>query len=87
MAVDHDGALWAYPGTGTLTGMSTLGTRSQMGTNWDSMRQLTGGDFNGDGKGDLAAVEAPATTTGNLYLYPGTGTTAFGARVQTGTGW
>ncbi|MFE9845116.1 FG-GAP repeat domain-containing protein [Streptomyces goshikiensis] len=59
------GTLRLYPGTGALTGMNTLGTRTRTGTNWDSMRQLTGGDFNGDGKGDLAAVEAPATTTGN----------------------
>ncbi|OKI37010.1 hypothetical protein A6A28_33150 [Streptomyces sp. CB03578] len=87
VAVDQGGNLWTYPGTGALTGMNTLGARTRMGTNWDSMRQLTGGDFNGDGKGDLAAVEAPATTTGNLFLYPGTGTTAFGARAQTGTGW
>ncbi|GAA3063711.1 hypothetical protein GCM10020254_04520 [Streptomyces goshikiensis] len=59
VAVDQGGNLWTYPGTGALTGMNTLGARTRMGTNWDSMRQLTGGDFNGDGKGDLAAVEAP----------------------------
>ncbi|WP_392900987.1 FG-GAP repeat domain-containing protein [Streptomyces sp. LN699] len=87
VAVDHDGNLWSYPGTGTLTGMNTLGTRTRMGTNWDTMRQLTGADFNGDAKGDLAAVQAPTTTTGNLYVYPGTGTTAFGPRTQVGTGW
>ncbi|MFI5982551.1 FG-GAP repeat domain-containing protein [Streptomyces sp. NPDC051555] len=87
VAVDHDGALWAYPATGTLGGSATLGGRTLLGSNWNTMRQLVGADFDNDGKGDLSAVEAPATATGNLYLYRGTGTTALGSRTQTGTNW
>ncbi|MFI1103992.1 hypothetical protein [Streptomyces melanogenes] len=51
------------------------------------MRQLVGADFNGDGKGDLAAVEAPPGSTGAFYLYPGTGNTTLGSRTRIGTGW
>ncbi|WP_369383001.1 FG-GAP repeat domain-containing protein [Streptomyces sp. cg36] len=87
VAVDKSGALWNYPATGSLNGMNTLGTRTQIGTNWDSMRQLVGADFNGDGAGDVDAVQAPTGTTGPLYFYPGTGTGALGDRTQVGTGW
>ncbi|MEU9048009.1 MULTISPECIES: VCBS repeat-containing protein [unclassified Kitasatospora] len=87
VAVDRDGVLWAYPGNGSINGTSTLGNRVQIGTGWDSMRQLVGADFNGDGKGDLDAVQAPTGSTGGLYFYPGTGSTALGARTQIGQGW
>ncbi|WP_329403697.1 VCBS repeat-containing protein [Streptomyces melanogenes] len=87
MAVDRTGALWSYPGTGRLNGTATLGDRTSAGTGWNSMRGLVGADFNGDGKGDLAAVEAPTGSTGAFYLYPGTGNSALGNRVQIGTGW
>ncbi|MEU5219065.1 S8 family serine peptidase [Streptomyces sp. NPDC020807] len=40
------------------------------------------GDMTGDGKTDLVAIE----DTGKLWLYPGTGTGALGARVQIGSG-
>ncbi|MFF4529430.1 FG-GAP repeat domain-containing protein [Streptomyces sp. NPDC001407] len=87
VAVDRDGKLWAYPGSGTLDGTDTLGSRTQLGTGWDTMRQLTGADFNGDGKGDVDAVQAPAGATGGLYFYPGTGGNALGDRSRIGTGW
>ncbi|XIE79114.1 FG-GAP repeat domain-containing protein [Streptomyces sp. SBR177] len=83
VTVDTDGKLWAYPGNGT----GGFGARSQIGTGWDSMRQLVGADFNGDGKGDLDAVQAPAGSTGAFYFYPGNGTGGLGARVQIGSGW
>ncbi|MEV5568370.1 VCBS repeat-containing protein, partial [Streptomyces sp. NPDC052196] len=67
------GKLWLYPGTGALNGTGTLGVRTRIGTGWDSMRQLVGADFNGDGAGDVDAVQAPAGATGPLYFYPGTG--------------
>lgn len=43
---------------------------------WGGMRVLPGGDFDGDGKSDLAAM----TTAGDLRLYAGddTGTLAAG---------
>ncbi|WP_323182618.1 transglycosylase family protein [Streptomyces sp. NBC_00347] len=87
LAVDAAGALWKYPTTGSLAGMNTLGARNQVGSNWDSMRQLVGADFNGDGKGDLDAVEAPSGSTGDFFFYPGNGSGGFGARAQIGSGW
>ncbi|MFF3018261.1 FG-GAP repeat domain-containing protein [Streptomyces sp. NPDC057939] len=87
VAVDAAGVLWKYPSTGTLNGMDTLGSRTQFGTNWDSMRQLVGADFNGDGKGDLDAVQAPAGMVGALYFYPGNGNGGLGDRTQIGTNW
>jgi len=48
------------------------------------MSELTGvGDFNRDGHVDLLAR---TTATGDLWLYPGTGT-SLGARGHIGTGW
>ncbi|WP_407838161.1 FG-GAP repeat domain-containing protein [Streptomyces sp. DSM 116496] len=87
VTVDAAGVLWKYPSTGTLNGMSTLGSRAQLGTNWNSMRQLVGADFNGDGKGDLDAVQAPDDVAGALYFYPGNGAGGLGNRTQIGTGW
>ncbi|OAR24255.1 hypothetical protein A8W25_17630 [Streptomyces sp. ERV7] len=87
MAVDRTGGLWSYPGTGRLDGTATLGDRTRAGTGWNTMRGLVGADFNGDGKGDLAAVEAPSGSTGGFYLYPGTGGSALGDRTRIGTGW
>ncbi|WP_435191652.1 FG-GAP-like repeat-containing protein [Streptomyces sp. bgisy126] len=43
---------------------------------------LVPGDMTGDNKPDLVAVE----DTGKLFIYPGTGTGALGARIQIGTG-
>ncbi|MFE3760418.1 hypothetical protein ACFXPI_01425 [Streptomyces sp. NPDC059104] len=71
----------------TLNGAATLGDRTSLGTNWETMRQLVGADSDNDGKGELSAVQAPATSTGTLYPYPGTGATAPGPRAQTGTNW
>ncbi|XIE79112.1 FG-GAP repeat domain-containing protein [Streptomyces sp. SBR177] len=83
VAVDREGRLWAYPGNGT----GGFGTATVIGTSWHTMRQLAGADFNGDDKGDLLAVQAPASTAGSLYFYPGTGATGLGSRVQIGTNW
>ncbi|MFB6890078.1 FG-GAP-like repeat-containing protein [Kitasatospora sp. NPDC056327] len=41
-------------------------------------------DFNGDGRTDLAAVDA---ATGKMFLYPGTGLGTFGERTLIGTNW
>ncbi|MFI5529615.1 FG-GAP repeat domain-containing protein [Kitasatospora sp. NPDC051853] len=47
------------------------------------MTNLTAGDFNGNGKKDLVAVEV---STGKLYSYTGTGTGTIGSRTVIGTG-
>ncbi|WP_329409549.1 FG-GAP-like repeat-containing protein [Streptomyces sp. NBC_00704] len=81
-----DGTLWVYPGTGR-PGMSTLGTRYQVGTGWKSQDVIRPGDFNGDGLTDVLSRQA---SDGTLWVYPGTGkpgTTVFGTRRQAGTGW
>ncbi|MEE1827881.1 VCBS repeat-containing protein [Streptomyces sp. BE20] len=74
------GKMFLYPGTG----VGTFGERSLIGTNWDSLANMTPGDFNGDGKADIAAV---GKGDGKLYVYPGTGSGAFGASWSAGTGW
>lgn len=74
------GALWLYRGTG-----SGFEPRLRIGrSGWNAMREITAiGDLNRDGRVDLLAVQA---STGNLYLYPGRGT-SLGARRLVGPGW
>ncbi|MFC7306796.1 trypsin-like serine protease [Streptomyces monticola] len=45
---------------------------------WTNKRRMFGGDFNGDGRGDLAAINAD----GYLHLYPGTSSGQLGNPVQ-----
>ncbi|MEU4872414.1 FG-GAP-like repeat-containing protein [Streptomyces sp. NPDC021608] len=81
-----DGTLWVYPGTGK-PGMSTLGTRYQVGTGWKSQDVIRTGDFNGDGRTDVLSRQA---SDGTLWVYPGTGKSGMetlGARYQAGSGW
>ncbi|MYS08294.1 ATP/GTP-binding protein [Streptomyces sp. SID6041] len=73
---DKAGRLWflAGDGTGTLVGAG----------GWNVMNALTRhGDLTGDGREDVVAREA---STGKLWLYPGTGTGALGARKLIGSG-
>ncbi|WP_241518954.1 FG-GAP-like repeat-containing protein [Streptomyces sp. CB03238] len=82
---DAAGALWLYQGRST----ATLAPRIRIGTGgWNGMNALAGrGDYTGDGKADLIA----RSTTGTLYIYPGTGNATadavLGTRVTVGTGW
>ncbi|MFC4015363.1 FG-GAP repeat domain-containing protein [Nonomuraea purpurea] len=85
IARDTAGALWLYPGRtdGGLASRVPTGT-----SGWNAMNALAGyGDYTGDGKNDLLA----RTTTGTLYIYPGTGSIIanqiLGARISAGTGW
>lgn len=66
-AVAADGALHLYPGKadGTFDKARSMWPDKT----WGTMRVVLGGDFDGDGKGDLAAV----TTAGDLRLYAGDG--------------
>ncbi|MER7762641.1 FG-GAP-like repeat-containing protein [Streptomyces sp. NPDC097619] len=70
---------------GRLFFASGNGTGSMIGSGgWNGMNALTRhGDFSRDGKEDLIAREK---ATGKLWLYPGTGTGALGARKLIGSG-
>jgi hypothetical protein len=74
------GALWLSLGNGAgFPSRVKIGLRG-----WNGMREITPvGDFDGDGFPDLVAVES---STGNLYFYPGHGT-SLGVRRLIGTGW
>ncbi|MEU0373618.1 FG-GAP-like repeat-containing protein [Streptomyces sp. NPDC006283] len=77
------GKLWLYPGAGN----GSLGARKLIGNSgWNAMSRLVAyGDLSGDGRSDLLAVEK---ATGKLWLYPGAGTGALGARKLIGaSGW
>ncbi|KOG90524.1 hypothetical protein ADK38_08250, partial [Streptomyces varsoviensis] len=87
LAVERStGKLFLYPGDGK-GGVGGASTRKEIGTNWDSMHDLVAGDFNGDGKTDVVAVEQE---TGKLFLYPGDGKGGIGGggnRKEIGTNW
>ncbi|MFI5646714.1 FG-GAP-like repeat-containing protein [Kitasatospora sp. NPDC051705] len=74
------GAWTCSPGTGLSTDHADP---YPAGPSDPGMTNLTAGDFNGDGKKDLVAVEV---STGKLFSYPGTGTGALGSRVMIGSG-
>ncbi|UNO41739.1 VCBS repeat-containing protein [Streptomyces sp. MST-110588] len=81
-----EGKLFLYAGDGTGS-IGGGGNRKQLGSNWTSMRELTGGDFNGDGKTDLIAVQNNDKT---LWLYAGDnagGVGAGGSRKNIGVNW
>lgn len=63
------------------------GSLSWSSTGWNAYNKLiVPGDLTGDGKADLLA----RTPSGDLYLYPGTGSISgspFGDRVKVGSGW
>ncbi len=84
LSVDSGGTLWIYPGKGN----GTFAARVQVGTGWNQYNMVRGhGDFNGDGKADLLARKS---STGDLYLYKGTGksgTGAFSTRVKVRSAW
>ncbi|MBP2583930.1 hypothetical protein J3A78_004408 [Streptomyces sp. PvR006] len=76
LARDKAGRLWfmAGDGSGKLVGAG----------GWNVMNALTRhGDLTGDGREDVIARE---TASGKLWLYPGTGTGALGARKLIGAG-
>ncbi|MFK4109376.1 FG-GAP repeat domain-containing protein [Streptomyces sp. NPDC002176] len=86
LARDAAGALWLYQGKSD----GTFATKVQAGTSgWNGMDTLAGvGDYTGDGKNDLLA----RSTTGTLYIYPGTGSATANAILGTrltvpGTDW
>ncbi len=73
LMVDSAGVLWTYPGKGN----GSFSTRVKTGTGWGGFDALRGhGDFTGDGRTDLVAR---VRTTGDLYLYKGTGKAGSGS--------
>ncbi|MGW1535352.1 trypsin-like serine protease [Streptomyces aureus] len=84
LSVDSGGTMWVYPGKGN----GTFGTRYSVRTGWNQYNSVRGhGDFTGDGKADLLARQA---STGDLYLYKGTGKTgseAFSSRIKVRSAW
>ncbi|MFI8370441.1 FG-GAP-like repeat-containing protein [Streptomyces sp. NPDC085466] len=83
LARDRSGVLYLYKGNGEG---DKFATRIRVGTGWGTYNKLFGaGDYTGDGRADLLA----RTTSGDLYLYAGTGnaTAPFKGRVKIGSGW
>ncbi|MGW1562125.1 trypsin-like serine protease [Streptomyces sp. NPDC002144] len=84
LSVDSGGTLWIYPGKGN----GTFAARVKVGGGWNQYDVLRGkGDFTGDGKADLLARNR---STGDLYLYKGTGkagTGVFSARIKVRSAW
>ena len=66
-------------GTGRIAASRTIGT------GWGGMRQITAGDFDGDGRRDLVTVRS---SDGALVLYPGNGSGGFlESRLMGASGW
>ncbi|MBZ6472143.1 FG-GAP-like repeat-containing protein [Streptomyces griseocarneus] len=76
------GKLFLYSGSG-----NGVKSRVEIGRGgWNGMSDIAGADFNGDGIGDIAAVESAPGEEGKLYFYPGNGNGGFGDRVEIGNG-
>jgi hypothetical protein len=84
LSVDSGGTLWIYPGKGN----GTFASRVSVGTGWNQYNSVRGhGDFTDDGRADLLARNK---STGDLYLYKGTGksgTGAFSTRIKVRSAW
>jgi hypothetical protein len=81
VARDATGGLALYTHTPSVAGLVTA-TVPQTG--WNNYTKIfTPGDFTGDGKADLMAIG----TSGQMYVFPGTGnaTDPFGSRKAVGT--
>jgi hypothetical protein len=81
VALDGQGTLWLYPGSGR----GTLLPRSVLRTGWTGYDLLVGaGDLDSDRVPDLVARR---TTTGELWLWRGTGDGRLQPRTLVGTGF
>ncbi|MFB7030216.1 MULTISPECIES: trypsin-like serine protease [unclassified Streptomyces] len=77
VAIDEDGKLWLYPGTGT----GALGSRIQIGSGgWGGASVTHRGDWTGDGMEDIVALVG-----GELRVYPNRGDGTLAAPVKMGT--
>lgn len=75
------GDLWLYRGNGRGGWLP----RVRVGTGWDGLDRIVApGDFDGDQRVDVIARGA---SSGNLYLYAGTGSGTVRSGVKIGSGW
>ncbi|MFC4511968.1 FG-GAP-like repeat-containing protein [Streptomyces ehimensis] len=63
-AIANNGAMQLY--RGNAAGRFDSGTSMWSDNTWDTYRAIMGGDFNRDGRSDIAAING----AGELYLYP-----------------
>ena len=76
------GCLYRWSGTGG----GGVGAGTQLGCGWEpyTASLASPGDLNGDGAGDLVAINSG---TGCLFRWLGNGSGGFGAGAQVGCGW
>ncbi|MFD7666791.1 FG-GAP-like repeat-containing protein [Streptomyces sp. NPDC059788] len=73
-AVSQTGGLGLY--TGNAKGTFDYDKAMWPDESWGNFRAVLGGDFDGDGKADIAAINS----SGGLFLYPGNGKGTLGSR-------
>ncbi|MFC8502400.1 FG-GAP-like repeat-containing protein [Pedococcus sp. NPDC057267] len=82
-AVTPAGALYLYPVQLQPAG-PRIPARTYVGSGWDTMQTVFApGDFDGDHRADLMAVDS----AGTLWLFRGNGHGSFAPKVRAGTGW
>ncbi|MGI5289158.1 FG-GAP-like repeat-containing protein [Nonomuraea polychroma] len=79
IAAVGDGTLYVWNGNGS----NGFGNAVEIGPGWGSFSKPVGGDFDGDGIGDLAAVKDGST----LHIWNGKGANNFSAAIAIGPGW
>lgn len=75
-AISQAGALDLY--TGNTAGMLDFSNNMWTDNGWSTIPVIMGGDFNGDGKADIAAMN----TASGLFIYPGDGKGKLGTRTS-----
>jgi len=78
----NDGGVFLYAGNGSGA-FGAPQTLADPSAGWGNQLTIVGGDFNGDGHGDLVAETADY----KLLLYTGHGVGGFNASVQISNGW
>ncbi|MEU9293056.1 N-acetylmuramoyl-L-alanine amidase [Streptomyces sp. NPDC048266] len=83
LAREKSGVLWLFKGTGVPA--TPFAPRVKVSAGWTIYNELIGtGDLTGDGKPDVMARD----TSGNMWIFKGTGTsTLFSPRVKISAGW
>ncbi|WP_371825937.1 FG-GAP-like repeat-containing protein [Nonomuraea turcica] len=79
IAAVGNGTLYVWNGNGS----NGFGNAVEIGPGWGSFSKPVGGDFDGDGIGDLAAVKDGST----LHIWNGKGANNFSAAIAIGPGW